>query len=382
MIPLRILQVVTIMNRGGLETMLMNYYRNIDRRRIQFDFLVHRHERGAYDDEIEALGGKIYRIMPVKPFALGRYKAELADFFVNHHEYQIVHAHLNALSFYALKAAKKNGAKCTIAHSHISITNPNTPLRAKINLKAVFAEYCKLQIGHSCAYKFACGKEAGKWMYGSKEKFIVMHNAVDCKKFAYNSAIRNQYRMKLGIENKFVVGHVARFGKEKNHDLLLRIFFEIYKMDKNSILLLIGDGVLKNKIIKQVKLMNLENAVRFLGVREDVSALMQAFDVFVFPSLHEGLPVVSIEAQAAGLNCFFSDGISEEAGITDLAEYISLKQSPSFWAERILTKHKEAERKDMSGIMRRTGYDIQSNAKWLHDFYFNIVKGESKGESI
>lgn len=214
--PIRVLQVVTHMNRGGLETMLMNYYRNIDRSKIQFDFLTHRpeNEKKDYDDEIRSLGGKIYHMPMLNPFSPS-YMKSLDKFFKEHKEYQIVHSHLDCLSAYPLKAAKKNGVPVRIAHSH------NTSQER--NLKYLIKDYSKRQIPKYATHLFACGQEAGKWMFG-KHKFQIMNNAIDAKKFIYNEEVRMEKRKELGLEGKFVIGHVGRFNLQKNHEFLIHCF--------------------------------------------------------------------------------------------------------------------------------------------------------------
>lgn len=360
--PIRVLQVVTHMNRGGLETMLMNYYRNIDRNKIQFDFLTHRpeNEKKDYDDEIRSLGGKIYHMPVLNPFSRSYMKA-LDDFFKEHKEYKIVHSHLDCLSAYPLKMAKKNGVPVRIAHSH------NTSQEK--NLKYLIKDYSKKQIPKYATHLFACGKEAGEWMFG-KHKFQIMNNAIDAKKFIYNEEVRKQKRQELGLENKFVIGHVGRFNLQKNHEFLIRCFKDFVKTNKDAVLILIGNGELQDKIKQQVKEYQIEDNVKFLGLREDISQLLQAMDVFVFPSLFEGLPVTLIEAQAAGLPCVISDMITDEIMITDSISKISLDGDIQKWNQMIL-KYKGMKRKNTMSEIVAHGFDIEKNARWLEEFYIN-----------
>ena len=293
--PIRVLNLFTIMNRGGAETMVMNYYRNIDRTKVQFDFLVHRDEKGAYDDEILSLGGKIYHMIPIYPQNFLTYKKMLREFFNEHKEYKIIHSHMSELGYFAFKEAKKQGIPIRICHAH------NAP--HMWDLKMIMRTYFKKMMMSYITHMFTCGNEAGEWLYGKKnlKNMIMLNNAVDAKKFEYDKNKANRLKIEMGLKDKFVVGHVGRFNVQKNHIFLLEIFNELYKIDDSSVLLLAGMGEEEDKIKQKVKELNLDNVVRFLGVRNDVDNLMQVFDIFLFPSLYEGLPVTLIVAQSSGL---------------------------------------------------------------------------------
>ena len=360
---IRVLQVVTIMNRGGLETMLMNYYRKLDKTKIQFDFMTNRLERGHYDDEIEALGGKIYRLSPIKPGNYNKYFKELDEFFKEHKEYKVVHSHINENSGFVLKAAKKAGIECRIAHSHLS--------DLKLDYKYPFRVYARRNLKENVSDYFACSQRAGEWLFGkeisSSGKVIVLNNAVDTEKFKINKDIRDKVRMELGIEDKKVIGHVGRFNPQKNHEFLIDVFNEVYKNDKGTVLLLIGDGYLKEKIEDKVKKLNLEQGVKFLGVREDIPELMQGMDLFLFPSQFEGLAVVMVEAQAAGLKVITSTGVTKESDITNNVEFIDLSKGAEYWADIVLNS--DFKKRDDINLMIKKGYDSTNNVKWLSDFY-------------
>ncbi len=360
---IRVLQVVTIMNRGGLETMLMNYYRKLDKTKIQFDFMTNRLERGHYDDEIEALGGKIYRLSPIKPGNYNKYFKELDEFFKEHKEYKVVHSHINENSGFVLKAAKKAGIECRIAHSHLS--------DLKLDYKYPFRVYARRNLKGNVSDYFACSQRAGEWLFGkeisSSGKVTVLNNAVDTEKFKINKDIRDKVRMELGIEDKKVIGHVGRFNPQKNHEFLIDVFNEVYKKDKGTVLLLIGDGYLKEKIEDKVKKLNLEQGVKFLGVREDIPELMQGMDLFLFPSQFEGLAVVMVEAQAAGLKVITSTGVTKESDITNNVEFIDLSKGAEYWADIVLNS--DFKKKDDINLMIKKGYDSTNNVKWLSDFY-------------
>lgn len=362
--PIRVLQVVTYMGRGGLETMLMNYYRNIDRDKVQFDFLTHRDERWDYDDEIESLGGKIYHLPKLNPFSKS-YLNDLDKFFKEHKEYQIVHCHQDCLSGVVLKVAKKNGVKFTIAHSHNANQDKNLKYLIKVFEKSKIPKYAdKL---------FACGDEAGRWMFNT-DNFEVLNNAIDTDLYTYNKEKADKVKKEFSIENKFVVGHVGRFNPQKNHEFLIDVFNEIQKVKEDSVLMLVGDGDLRPEIEQKVQDLGLSDKVIFTGVRSDVNDLMQGMDVFLFPSLYEGLGIVLIEAQAAGLKCVISDTIPKDGVLTKDVTSISLNQSPAVWANEIL-KYQEYKRANNKEIIKKANYDIKNNAKTLEQFYIENARG-------
>lgn len=364
---IRILHVVTYMGRGGLETMLMNYYRNIDREKLQFDFLVHRQERADYDDEIEAMGGRIYRISRLNPFN-PFYRKELKRFFEEHREYKIIHVHQDCLSSVALKTAKKCGIPVRIAHSHSSSQDKNLKYLIKLFYRRSIAKYATGLL--------ACSEEAGRWMFCGAE-FQTLNNAIDTQSYSFQETVRKQLREEMGIlPEELTVGHVGRFNYPKNHQFLIDVFEALTKKVPCK-LLLVGDGDLKPEIEKKVMLKQLEEKVIFTGVRSDVAQLMQAMDVFVFPSHYEGLPVTLIEAQAAGLPCLISDHIPSECKKTELVKQLSLEASPDFWAEKIVEAAK-LQRKNTYEEICKAGFDIKENAVRLQKYYEALYAGEEE----
>lgn len=367
--PIRVLQILSIMNRGGSETVVMNLYRKIDRSKIQFDFLINREEKGAYDDEILELGGKIYYVPHMSKVGHFKYIKELKKFFLKHPEYKIIHSHLNTWSGVIFGVVKKIGIPIRIAHSHIS--NPCYPF-----FEMLYKRYSKSLISRNATHYFACSKAAGKWLFGLKKVKIgdvkIINNAIDCKNFSFNKYIRSNYRKELNIENKFVIGHIGRFTNQKNHEFLIDIFSEIKKKNDNAVLLLIGAGKIIYKIQEKVKKLDLENSVKFLGIRSDIPNLLQAMDIFLFPSFYEGLGVTLVEAQAAGLKSIVSDTVPEEVKITDLIEFISLKKPAVYWADKILKYKSGYERKNMYKEIVDSGYDIKKNVKLLENIYLNM----------
>lgn len=362
--PIRVLHVVTYMGRGGLETMLMNYYRQIDRSKIQFDFLVHREFEADYDREILSLGGKIFRLPQLNPFSKTYFK-QLNDFFSEHKEYKIVHSHLDCMAGIPLKAAMKQDVPIRIAHAHSSSQTKDK----KYLLKLIF----KRQITKYATNLFACGDLAGLWMFNSTN-FEVLNNAIDTKKYLYNLQIKMRVRDILKInEDTVVVGHVGRFEEPKNHKFLLRIFSEIQKLESNAVLLLVGDGKLRGEIENLARDLDLDDKIIFTGVRSDVNELLQAMDVFVFPSIYEGLPVSLIEAQAAGLPCLISDRVPFECKKTDLVYQMELAENVEIWAKKVMELSR-VERKNTYEDIKKSGFDIMENARWLQEYYLNAIK--------
>jgi len=364
--PIRVLQVFAQMNRGGAETMIMNIYRNIDRSKIQFDFIVHTNEECAFDNEIAKLGGRIYQV----PRYIGRnhlaYTRAWNTFFKNNREYKIIHGHVRSTASIYLKIARKYGLK-TIVHSHSTTSGDN--------LTALAKNVLQFPLRYIADYFFACSEYAGEWLFGksvkSRDNYYILKNAINTKEFLFNNEIRLKKRQDLNLEDKFVIGHIGRFHKLKNHKFLIDVFREVTSHIKNAVLLLIGDGELKEYILDKVIKMELSDKVIFAGVREDVPELLQAMDAFLFPSLHEGLPVTLIEAQAAGLPCIVSDEITKEVAITNLVKFLSLKTSISEWAKCIIEYSHGFHRNDMFQEISNAGYDVGVTSRWYQEFILN-----------
>ena len=362
--PIRVLHVVTYMGRGGLETMLMNYYRSIDRTKVQFDFLTHREFEADYDAEILSMGGRIYRLPNLNPFSK-TYLSALDRFFGEHPEYRIVHSHLDCMSAIPLKYAKKHGVPVRIAHAH----NSNQARDAKYLLKLLY----KGRIAPNATRLFACSEEAGRWMFGGKD-FCVLNNAINARKYTFDADIRREVRRELDLpEDALVVGHVGRFDPQKNHSFLIRIF---EKMPGDARLLLVGDGALRAAAEQLAEDLGIRDRIMFVGVRSDVDRLLQAMDVFLFPSLFEGLPVSIIEAQAAGLPCLISDKVPIECKKTELVTQLPLDEDPEAWAEAVLDAA-QTPRTDTHPQLCAAGFDIRANAEWLMDFYLTLYRKEA-----
>ena len=350
MAPIRVLQVVTHMDRGGLETMLMNYYRHMDREKVQFDFLAHRQERAAYDDEIEALGGKIYRLPRLVPWSKS-YLTVLDRFFADHPEYKVVHVHQDCLSSVILKAAEKHGVPVRIAHSHSANQDKNLKYPLKLWYKRDIPKYA--------TNLFACGRDAGDWMFGGAP-YQIVNNAIDVSAYTYSPIKRLEMRREMGLADELAIGHVGRFNQ--------------LKKEPNAVLLLVGGGEDMPKMQAKAQELGIADHVRFLGVRSDVADLMQAMDVFAFPSLYEGLPVTMVEAQAAGLPCIISDKVPSECILTEgLVDVLPLSAGAEAWVDAILEK-RNTPRTDHSAEIAAHGFDITTEAVKLQEFYLEAYK--------
>lgn len=369
---IRVLHVVTYMGRGGLETMIMNYYRHIDRSKVQFDFLVHRDFEADYDKEILSLGGKIYRLPPLNPFSR-TYISRLDDFFEKHREYKIVHSHLDCMASIPLKSAKKYGVPVCIAHAH----NNNQIKDKKYILKLLY----KKSISTYADFLFACGQEAGKWMFSGAD-FFVLNNAIDAKLYIYDESKRRKVRSDLGIEdNILLIGHVGRFSLQKNHMFIIKVFNAIEKKSPSARLLLVGDGELISSVKEEVNRLHLQNKVIFAGLRSDVADLLQAMDVFLFPSLNEGLPLAIMEAQAAGVPCIISERVPSECKKTDLVYQCNLSDDIDKWSDTVISVSKQPRKNVLNEIIA-SGFDIESNAEKLQRFYLNCYKYQQQKEKI
>lgn len=365
--PIKIFQLVGSYKGGGVEAVVMNFYRNIDRNKIQFTFVCDEDSTDIPYEEIEKLGGKIIIVPPYsKPF---KYHSALKKA-LKEDDYKIIHSHISTMSVFSLFAAKCAGVPVRIAHSH-STTNKKE--KKKNLMKQVLRHFSKVfATDYMC-----CSELAGRWLFGDKEydkgNVYLLNNAIDLDKFKYNESLRKMKRKELDIkDDTLVIGHIGRFVAQKNHDYLIDIFNEIHKKNNNSILLLAGQGPLMEDIKNKVKELNLEDNVKFLGQRNDANELYQAFDVFLLPSLYEGLPVVGVEAQAAGLLCYLSDDMTKETKVLDITKFMSLNNTPEEWANNILDDVKKYKRIDTSKEMTAKNFNIKEEAKKLEEYYLNL----------
>lgn len=372
---IKVLQCVSAMNRGGLEAVIMNYYRNIDHDKFSFDFLVQRRGSFDYSNEIKELGGKIYSVPAFNPLKIKKYNTEINNFFKNHSgEYDIVHAHNNSFAMYVLRSAKKHNFNVRISHSHTA--------DVKLSLiKYPFIKYNKIKLQNVCNARFACSEKAGKWLFNDNQ-FTIIKNAIDLKKFSFDNKKRKEYREKYKIlPDTILIGHIGRFEKPKNHIFLVNLIKDLKDKKLNAKLMLIGTGKLEPKIKAFVKKYNLEKEVIFTGNIDNPHDLLNAMDVFVFPSHYEGLGMAVIEAQANGLHCIISDTIKGECEITPLVEHMSLTDNTiQEWTKQIISTAK-LPRKEYSDLLTIAGYNIKEATKKLEQIYQTLIQAnKSKTE--
>lgn len=366
----KILHVLGNLNRGGAETLIMNWYRNIDRERFQFDFVIHTNEKCSYTEEILKMGGKIYSFPSYNGKNHFYYYRCWEKFFLEHPEYKIIHGHVRSTASIYLQIAKKFN-RTTISHSHST--------NSGFGIIGVIKYFLQYPIRYVADYKWACSLEAGKYLFGKniiKDKnFKVIKNAIDIKKFNYNENMRKSIREKLKLSNEFVIGHIGRFCQEKNHKFILEVFEKYRKFNPNSRLVLIGKGPLLNEIKKMAFQKRIEKNIIFMGEQDYVENLIQGMDVLLFPSIHEGLGIVTIEAQATGLRVLASNNIPKEVRITNLLEFFSInkKNDSDLWRDRLIeiTKNKD-KRKTQKLAIEKSGYSIKEEIKKLEKEYLKM----------
>lgn len=364
--PIKVLAVVCQMNRGGLECRLMDILRFIDKTKVSIDLFTYREDKGYFDDEVTALGSKIYYNKPLTVRNMISYSGYFADFLKKHPEYQIVHAHQDAWCSVFCKGAKMAGVPVRIAHSRTSIETFSIANLVKNLIKLPTTKYA--------THYFAVSGRAGKWLFGEKnvKKGLVQiwPNAIDTYPFRYKEQVRKMMQKELKIEGKTVLMHVGNFTPPKNHGFLLDVFACFVKRNPNAVLLLAGRGEHEGLKEKAVQL-EIADKVHFLGGRDDVEQLLQAADVFVFPSLFEGFPGAVLEAQAAGLPCVISDRITEEVCILPTVCRLSLQTDLEKWCDEI-ERVLRLPRTDSIPVIEKAGFDIRSMVVELTKFYLSV----------
>lgn len=366
--PIRIAHIIGKWLGGGVESVVTNYYRHIDRTKIQFDFICDKDSTNIPYDEIEQLGGRVILVPPYQK--VFEYQKELIKIFKDNN-YKIVHSHINTLSVFPLRAAKKAGVPIRIAHSH-STTNKKE--WKKNLLKQILRPFSKV---YATDY-MCCSELAGRWLFGNKEydkgTVYLLNNAIDLDKYKYDEKIRNSKRKELKIKpSTFVVGHIGRFVEQKNHRFLIDIFNEIHKKNKDSLLLLAGQGPLMDEMKEKVHNLELDDCVQFLGQRKDANELYQAFDLFLLPSLYEGLPVVGVEAQASGNLCYLSTDMTKETKVLDSTKFMSLSNSAEEWANAILKDARNYKKHDTKEEVSKYGFNIEKEAEKLEKKYYEYL---------
>ena len=367
----RILHVLASLDRGGAESMLMNIYRRIDRTSVQFDFVVNeRPQQYAYEAEIGALGGRVFRMPKASSRQCIAYGRQWHQLLAEHPEWQVIHGHHTSPGVVYFSQAHIMGRQ-TIAHSHTA--------GADSSIKGLAKRFSRYPLRYQADHLFACSRAAAKWMFGRQAyRAHIVKNAIDIGLYSFSSDRRLQVRTKLGVHAKLVVGHVGNFLPPKNHEFVLAVFAEILKRRHDSVLLLVGDGPLRRRLARSAIALGVASNVIFAGSRTDVPDLMQAMDLFLFPSQYEGLGMALVEAQASGLPCVVSNTIPEEATVTDLVTAMSLSTAPSKWATAALDSYQRCHRRNRDSELSAAGYDDRRVAAWLSTFYAGIARAPAE----
>ena len=352
---------------GGVEAVVMNYYRNINRNKIQFDFICDDDSKKIPYEEINALGGRVILIPPYQRIFTYQKKLECV---LRKGKYKIVHSHINTLSIFPLRIAKKVGVPVRIAHSHS--TSSKKELKKSI-IKYILKPFATRYPTDFCA----CSEHAGRWLFGNKifeeGKVTLINNGIDIDKFLFNENIRKKIRTEMNFrDDDIVIGHVGRFVKQKNHEFLIDIFQKLHSSNPNYKLLLIGQGPLEEIINKKVTEYELTNDSFLVGQKDNVFEYYQAMDIFVFPSLYEGLGMALIEAQIAGLPCITSFEVPRVAKVSDNFFFEKKEATISEWIEAILNTKME-NRNVMRDVFIKCGYDIKNEAGKLEDLYIKLI---------
>lgn len=361
--PVRILHIVGAMYPGGYENFIMNLYENIDREKLQFDIAVHARKENDYVEKIEEMGGRVYVLDRLTKHPIRSLRSLYR--IVKNNRYPVVIRHTpNAMIAPELYVSKKAGAY-TICHSH-NETDPKKALH----------EWGKKRLKKCVSERVACSLKAGEWMFG-EDDFTVIHNAIDTRRFSYSPQKAQKVIEEFHLEGKHIYGHIANFIASKNHLYLLEVFKEITQLDEQAVLLCLGEGDLRPEIEAKIKELHLEDKVILTGIRKDPENFMSAFEVLLFPSKFEGLPLTLIEAQSAGLRCLISDTVTKDVIVTkNLVEQKSITLSPKEWAERAVVLCQEKKDRSLQfDSIAAAGYDIHELCNWFTAHMMEIVDG-------
>lgn len=366
---LRVLQIVTTMEMGGIENYLMSLYRHIDKEKIQFDFLKHRSERHYYDDEIRSLGGNIYCAPPIDPRTAKKYNEWLTSFF-KAHNYKIVHSHLNSESAYPLRIAAKCGVPVRIAHAHST--------KVTLDYKMPFRLYDKYVLENYYTNALACTNEAGKFLF--KKNFTIVPNAINSELFRYNKNAVDALISEFELNDKFVVGMVANYKPVKNFEFALEVFKRVVDKKSNAVFLLVGNGI-KENLAEMIENMGISNKVIFAGGRSDIETILHCMDVFILPSKYEGFSISVLEAETVGLPVIASTGIPQTVKLHNAmnTEFLPTK-NPNLWANKILSLC-GIKKMNMVDYIKTTSYDVGKSSVEITDFYENMVRRYEKIEN-
>ncbi len=362
MSKIKVLQMIGSLDIGGSQSFIMNLYRNIDREKVQFDFILDHPEQLYYKDEVEKLGGKVYFMPTFKGTNIRQVRKAWSDFFHSHPEYSVLHSHVRSYASLYLPIAKKNHVK-TVIHSHSTSNGSGVAAFVKMILQ--------YPLRYQADFFMGCSRQSGEWLFGKKvcnsNRYCVMPNVIDLTRYERNDTVRENYRKTLHAEDKYVYIHVGRLHEAKNHMFLLDLYHEIAKRRPDSVLWLVGDGELRQQIEARIRKLHLEDHVRLLGSRDDVPQLLQAADMFLFPSKWEGLPIAVIEAQATGLNCVISDAITTEVDITNFVKRCSLTDDINVWLTTVFSEFQTDT--DENEKIKKAGFDVKTASNTLIDIY-------------
>ena len=360
---IKVLQIVQTLNVcGGIENFIMNYYRNIDRDKVQFDYLIHEINEENFKDEVESLGGNVYLLPPFSLRNLKYILQYLRRFYLEHGEYDIIHCHMANAAPFHFYFANRNSKPIRIEHSHqpAGADKITHKIRNKILLKIADA---------MADVRMASSMESGRFLFGNKD-FTVIHNAVDVERMQKSNTYRSDFRKRTDLDRKFVIGHIGRFAPVKNHKFILQVFKRLRCIKADAVLFLIGDGEKRKEIIKCVKDADLENSVIFVDSCREIEKYYSLFDVFIFPSLFEGFGLVAVEAQYAGVPVIASKNrVPEDVAISNYIHFLPLDSGYECWVEKIL----EISMEKKTLVIRKDDYDIKKQAKTLENIYLELA---------
>lgn len=358
---IRVLNIVPALNYcGGIENYAMNYYRYIDRDKIQFDFITHTDLECSFESEIENLGGNVFKFPKFSLRNLKMLYFMIDNFFSEHNEYKIIHCHMANAAFLYFYIAKKHNIHVRIIHSH------NTKYADKLShaIRNVFLDKIGIYFAN---YRMACTKEAGDFLFGHSE-YSVIRNAIEVDKYEYDSTIRAAMRKKYGLTDNFIIGHVGRFVPQKNHRFMIRLIRELIKLNNKYMICFVGEGELYNTIIKESE--DIKDNIIYAGTQYNVHDYYNMFDAFMLPSIYEGLGIVNIEAQCSGLPLVVSEAVPRDICVTDNVSFLPL--SVDKWVNKIIDI-KENYHRETDNKVRNSRYDIKSEVKKLENVYRECV---------
>jgi len=374
---MRIAVIMGKMDSGGKKNLVMEYYRHIDREKIQFDFICDADSQAIPDEEIEELGGKVYRITPYQNIFRNMYDIYKL---CKKNRYPIMHAYNSTMNLFPMFVAKISGVPVRI--------NESLSMAHDKDRKTILKKFLRLFSKCFANYYISCGEACGRWQFGNKlfdrNKVDVFKTVINTEYNAYNLDLRTKTRKKYGWEDKIVIGHIGRFTVQKNSVRLIEIFSAVVEKEPKAILCLIGDGELKKEIMDKIKKLGIEKQVNYLGRREDIQKFYNAMDAFLLPSLYEGLPVVGLEAESCGLPVFFSTEVTLEANACGMGYFIDLNLTEEVWADTILKIVKKSIpiRKNHAKEVAAAGFDSVIEALRIQEYYLNAVeKSKRKNKS-